>query len=133
MAKTWEVTPVWNKALRAELATRFPGWRVFGGEYLSWVWVRRRRRPILLYVFLSSFLARAPEIGKHIHRPTTKHRTAHSSKVDTGSADATNRAVQLASAVGTPVRSAGPGYNMPTFFRIAVREPGVTKVGGWNP
>lgn len=41
----------------------------------------------------------------------------------------TNEAVKLASAVGTPVRSAGPGYNMPTYFRIAVREPGVTKVG----
>ena len=41
MAKTWEVTTPWNKALRAELAARFPAWKVFGEEYLSWVWVRR--------------------------------------------------------------------------------------------
>jgi hypothetical protein len=28
MAKTWEVTPVWNASLRRELAARFPNWKV---------------------------------------------------------------------------------------------------------
>jgi len=29
----------------------------------------------------------------------------------------------------------GPGYNLPTFFRIAVRDPEVTKIllESWNP
>lgn len=71
-------------------------------------------------------------------RPTDPRNDAHtphqpistSLQVDTGSADVTTEAVKLASAVGTPVRSAGPGYNMPTYFRIAVREPGLTKVRG---
>lgn len=59
----------------------------------------------------------------HNHNPPQQQQ-----QVDTGAAATTTEAVKLAAAVGTPVRSAGPGYNMPTFFRIAVREPGVTKV-----
>ncbi len=30
--------------------------------------------------------------------------------------------VRLARAAGVPVRSGAPGYNLPTFFRIAVRK-----------
>ncbi|TFJ82504.1 hypothetical protein NSK_006183 [Nannochloropsis salina CCMP1776] len=48
--------------------------------------------------------------------------------VDTHDVETTTEAVRLASAAGTPVRSAGPGYNMPTFFRIAVRDPKVTNI-----
>lgn len=40
LAQTWEVTAPWNRSLRAELAARFPDWKVHGEEYLSWVWVR---------------------------------------------------------------------------------------------
>ncbi|KAM3568085.1 hypothetical protein VYU27_009789 [Nannochloropsis oceanica] len=55
--------------------------------------------------------------------------------VDTGDAAVTTEAVKLASAVGTPVRSAGPGYNMPTFFRIAVRDAKLTNIllEAWSP
>lgn len=35
LTKTWEVTTPWNKALRAELATRFPGWKVGAGFCLA--------------------------------------------------------------------------------------------------
>ncbi|KAJ2472255.1 hypothetical protein EV174_005852, partial [Coemansia sp. RSA 2320] len=33
------------------------------------------------------------------------------------------RAVALARAAGVPVRSGGPGYNLPAFIRVAVRHP----------
>lgn len=89
--------------------------QVFGEEYLSWVWVRR---PYFIQSHPSSF--------PHLLTPHPPRQ-----QVDTGAAATTTEAVKLAAAVGTPVRSAGPGYNMPTFFRIAVREPGVTKVCMW--
>ncbi|KAJ2827208.1 hypothetical protein GGI24_002708 [Coemansia furcata] len=43
--------------------------------------------------------------------------------IDTRDADVAERAVDLARAAGVPVRSGGPGYNLPTFIRVAVREP----------
>ena len=36
--------------------------------------------------------------------------------------------MRLAKAVGCPVRSGKPGYNMPTFVRMAVRPKELTKV-----
>ncbi|KAJ2794795.1 hypothetical protein H4R21_005359 [Coemansia helicoidea] len=47
--------------------------------------------------------------------------------VDTKSEDVARKAVDLARAAGVPVRSGLPGYNHPTFVRLAVREP--EKVG----
>ncbi|KAJ2718684.1 hypothetical protein GGI07_005638 [Coemansia sp. Benny D115] len=43
--------------------------------------------------------------------------------VDTGSETVAAKAVSLAKAAGVPVRSGKPGYNLPTFIRLAVREP----------
>ncbi|KAJ2671469.1 hypothetical protein IWW42_003428 [Coemansia sp. RSA 1085] len=43
--------------------------------------------------------------------------------VDTKSDAVAQSAVDLARAAGVPVRSGLPGYNFPTFIRIAVREP----------
>ncbi|KAJ2841195.1 hypothetical protein GGI22_007999, partial [Coemansia erecta] len=43
--------------------------------------------------------------------------------IDTGSEDTAQRAVDCARAAGVPVRSGRPGYSLPTFIRIAVREP----------
>ncbi|KAJ1932370.1 hypothetical protein EC988_009482 [Linderina pennispora] len=43
--------------------------------------------------------------------------------VDTKSEDVAQKAVDLAKANGVPVRSGRPGYNLPTYIRLAVREP----------
>ncbi|KAJ1853883.1 hypothetical protein LPJ73_002563 [Coemansia sp. RSA 2703] len=43
--------------------------------------------------------------------------------VDTGSEEVAEKAVELAKKAGVPVRSGRPGYNLPTFVRLAVREP----------
>ncbi|KAI9506612.1 pyridoxal phosphate-dependent transferase [Coemansia spiralis] len=43
--------------------------------------------------------------------------------VDTGSEDAAQKAIDLARAAGVPIRSGRPGYSLPTFIRLAVREP----------
>ncbi|KAJ1828612.1 hypothetical protein LPJ70_007206 [Coemansia sp. RSA 2708] len=43
--------------------------------------------------------------------------------VDTKSEEEAQRAVDLAHAAGVPVRSGRPGYSLPTFVRLAVREP----------
>lgn len=43
--------------------------------------------------------------------------------IDTGSEGQANRAVQLARSAGVPIRSGKPGYNCPTFIRLAVRNP----------
>ncbi|KAJ2156064.1 hypothetical protein GGF46_005439 [Coemansia sp. RSA 552] len=48
--------------------------------------------------------------------------------VDTGSEDTAQRAVDLARAAGVPIRSGRPGYNLPTFVRLAVREPAKFRV-----
>jgi hypothetical protein len=32
MARTWEVTPVWNAYLRQQLASRFPTWKASAGR-----------------------------------------------------------------------------------------------------
>ncbi|KAJ2893133.1 hypothetical protein IWW38_002965 [Coemansia aciculifera] len=43
--------------------------------------------------------------------------------IDTRDESVAQRAVELARAAGVPVRSGGPGYNLPTFIRVAVRHP----------
>ncbi|KAJ1911244.1 hypothetical protein H4S04_004196 [Coemansia sp. S16] len=43
--------------------------------------------------------------------------------VDTKDVGVAERAVELARAAGVPVRSGGPGYNLPAFIRVAVRHP----------
>ncbi|TMW69630.1 hypothetical protein Poli38472_001786 [Pythium oligandrum] len=48
--------------------------------------------------------------------------------VDTKSEELTERAVALAKEHGVPVRSGKPGYALPTFVRIAVRNPQQTAV-----
>ncbi|KAJ2776084.1 hypothetical protein H4R18_005866 [Coemansia javaensis] len=54
--------------------------------------------------------------------------------VDTKSEAVAQRAVDLAYAAGVPVRSGRPGYNHPTFIRLAVREPAKVDVllGAWR-
>jgi histidinol-phosphate/aromatic aminotransferase/cobyric acid decarboxylase-like protein len=48
--------------------------------------------------------------------------------IDTHSAEATETVVTACKAAGTPVRSGKPGYNMPSYFRVAVRRPESTEV-----
>jgi histidinol-phosphate/aromatic aminotransferase/cobyric acid decarboxylase-like protein len=48
--------------------------------------------------------------------------------VDTQSIATAEQACVLAKQEGVPVRSGQPGYNMPTFIRIAVRAPAATAV-----
>ncbi|PVU98511.1 hypothetical protein BB560_005656 [Smittium megazygosporum] len=43
--------------------------------------------------------------------------------IDTKSISVAETAVSLARTAGVPIRSGGPGYNLPSFIRIAVREP----------
>ncbi|KAJ2591916.1 hypothetical protein EV177_008810 [Coemansia sp. RSA 1804] len=43
--------------------------------------------------------------------------------VDTGSEETAQKAVDCARAAGVPVRSGRQGYSLPSFIRIAVREP----------
>mmetsp|Transcript_21839 Transcript_21839/g.31693 ORF Transcript_21839/g.31693 Transcript_21839/m.31693 type:complete len:389 (-) Transcript_21839:299-1465(-) len=43
--------------------------------------------------------------------------------IDTGDEAVQQEAVALAKAGGVPVRSGTPGYNLPTYVRIAVRKP----------
>ena len=43
--------------------------------------------------------------------------------IDTKDAELTEKIVVAAKANGTPVRTGAAGYNMPTFFRMAVRSP----------
>lgn len=43
--------------------------------------------------------------------------------VDTGSVEMAERACDLCKAAGLPVRSGKPGYEMPTYIRLAVRTP----------
>ncbi|KAJ1960732.1 hypothetical protein GGI12_003644 [Dipsacomyces acuminosporus] len=43
--------------------------------------------------------------------------------VDTKSEEVAQKAADLARAAGVPVRSGRPGYGLPTFIRLAVREP----------
>ena len=54
--------------------------------------------------------------------------------IECPSEDICQKAVELASIAGVPIRSAGPGYNMPTFFRIAVRpdEPTDILLNSWK-
>lgn len=42
--------------------------------------------------------------------------------IDTHDKAVTAEVVRLARAAGVPVRSGAPGYNLPTFFRVAVRK-----------
>jgi len=55
--------------------------------------------------------------------------------VDTGSEEVAEKAVELAKAAGTPVRSGKPGYNHPSVIRIAVREPAHVDIllNSWAP
>jgi histidinol-phosphate/aromatic aminotransferase/cobyric acid decarboxylase-like protein len=39
LTETWACTPNWNSVARAELLAAFPGWRVHGQEWCSWLWV----------------------------------------------------------------------------------------------
>ncbi|KAJ2077678.1 hypothetical protein H4R24_004981 [Coemansia sp. RSA 988] len=48
--------------------------------------------------------------------------------IDTGSEATAQKAVDLAHAAGVPVRSGSPGYNLPSFVRLAVREPAKANV-----
>eukprot|EP00611_Tribonema_gayanum_P006573 TRINITY_DN15846_c0_g1_i1.p1 TRINITY_DN15846_c0_g1~~TRINITY_DN15846_c0_g1_i1.p1 ORF type:complete len:405 (-),score=121.84 TRINITY_DN15846_c0_g1_i1:77-1180(-) len=48
--------------------------------------------------------------------------------IDTGDAAACAEAVARAKAAGVPVRSGAPGYNLPTFFRAAVRPAETRRV-----
>ncbi|KAJ1642166.1 hypothetical protein J3B02_005146 [Coemansia erecta] len=48
--------------------------------------------------------------------------------VDTKSEEVAERAIDLAKKAGVPVRSGRPGYNLPTFIRLAVREPAKVNV-----
>ncbi|CAH0481612.1 unnamed protein product [Peronospora belbahrii] len=48
--------------------------------------------------------------------------------LNTKSADISEKACKLAKEHGVPVRSGKPGYNLPTFVRIAVRSPDQTAV-----
>lgn len=55
--------------------------------------------------------------------------------VDTKSEQTCEAAVALAKQHGVPVRSGKPGYNLPTFVRIAVRDAAKTEVllRAWEP
>ncbi|KAJ1652115.1 hypothetical protein IWQ61_007478 [Dispira simplex] len=55
--------------------------------------------------------------------------------VDTQDSVVAEKAVDLARAAGVPVRSGQPGYEMPTFVRIAVRSPTKLTVllKAWEP
>jgi len=55
--------------------------------------------------------------------------------VDVHSKEVADEMVKLAKEVGCPLRSGGPGYNLPTFIRIAVRDEKVTKIliDAWEP
>lgn len=55
--------------------------------------------------------------------------------IDTGDAALTADVVRLSKAAGVPVRSGQPGYNMPTFFRIAVKDEELTRslLAAWAP
>ena len=48
--------------------------------------------------------------------------------VDTHDAAATERMVASCKAAGVPIRSGAPGYNLPTFIRLAVRKPEPTAI-----
>lgn len=48
--------------------------------------------------------------------------------VDVHSEETANEMVKLAKQAGCPLRSGGPGYNLPTFIRIAVRDEQVTQI-----
>ena len=37
--KTWQLTPLWNRAARELLQRAFPHWRVHGPAWTSWLWV----------------------------------------------------------------------------------------------
>jgi len=39
MQQTWELTPQWNTFLREGLLEIFPNCQIYGGTYLSWIWV----------------------------------------------------------------------------------------------
>ncbi|KAJ1617633.1 pyridoxal phosphate-dependent transferase, partial [Pavlovales sp. CCMP2436] len=58
LAETWARTPSWNAAARAELLAAFPGWRVRGQEWCSWLWVDTGDEAAL-----ASALARARAAG----------------------------------------------------------------------
>mmetsp|Transcript_12632 Transcript_12632/g.16431 ORF Transcript_12632/g.16431 Transcript_12632/m.16431 type:complete len:392 (-) Transcript_12632:382-1557(-) len=47
--------------------------------------------------------------------------------VDCKDEEVQKQVVSLAKAAGVPVRSGTPGYNLPTFFRVAVRQPEPTE------
>lgn len=48
--------------------------------------------------------------------------------IDTGDEAVATRACALAKAAGTPIRSGAPGYNLPTYIRVAVRSAENTQV-----
>lgn len=48
--------------------------------------------------------------------------------VDTKCEIVSRNAVSLAKQNGVPIRSGKPGYNLPTYIRIAVRNPEMTKI-----
>lgn len=81
LERTWEVTPGWRRHLVAGLRAQHPSWKIYGEEFLSWIWIDTR---------------------------------------DTAQASA---AEDLARAAGLPIRHGRPGYDLPTFIRLAVREP----------
>lgn len=39
LARTWAVTPTWNRAAREQLLGAFPRWKVHGPPWISWLWV----------------------------------------------------------------------------------------------
>jgi len=43
--------------------------------------------------------------------------------IDCKDEDTQKEVVRLSKAAGAPVRSGTPGYNLPTFFRVAIRKP----------
>ncbi|CAG8487301.1 12089_t:CDS:10 [Ambispora gerdemannii] len=102
MEKTWQVTPVWRNALIERLNTLLGIFingqksntsRVENNDDKSLEW-KFYGKPFLSWVW-----------------------------VDLKSQKTAQEAVALAKAAGVPVRSGQPGYERPTFVRIAVREP----------
>ena len=39
LARTWELTPQWNRSAREAMHKAFPGWEVHGPSWASWLWV----------------------------------------------------------------------------------------------
>lgn len=165
MNKTWELTSVWNASLRRELAQRFPSWKARPPPppHRPWPQLFPPMVPWSLPVnWVGAVASAAYQVccgllcpGSHrcTASPTCRGcgwtRATRQSRPrwcasPTPSARPCDRLVSHRSHEGAIITGsltwhgglgAGPGYNMPTFFRIAVRPEDITKIllDSWDP